>query len=108
MATFGTLQKYQPNIESITVYLKRAAIYFKANDIFQEKQVPVFFSVIWGKVFSLLCDLLSPKKMDEKSLDNMAETMRSHFDPKPLVISDRFYFHTRSQTVAETIAKYVA
>ena len=38
----------------------------------------------------------------------MKEVLQQHFDPKPLVIAERFYFHSRSQATGESIAEYVA
>ena len=38
----------------------------------------------------------------------MTETLLAHFEPKPLVIAERFYFHSRSQKSTESIAQYLA
>ena len=37
-ALFGTLQEFQPENDSITAYLKRAELFFKANDIADRKK----------------------------------------------------------------------
>ena len=66
MATYGTLQPFQPDDEGIAAYLERAAIYFTANGIVEAKQVPVFLSVVGGKVYALLRDLLAPAKPSSK------------------------------------------
>ena len=34
--------------------------------------------------------------------------LKAHFQPKPLVIAERFHFHRRDQAVGESIADYVA
>lgn len=108
MATYGQLQQFQPEAESIGAYLERVDMYFLANDIAREKKVPVFLSVIGGKTFSLLRDLLAPAKPHEKSLQELADTLRTHYEPKPLIIAERFYFHQRTQKATETVAEYVA
>ena len=38
----------------------------------------------------------------------MTGTLKSHFEPKPLVISERFVFNKRQQKSDETVADYVA
>ena len=38
----------------------------------------------------------------------MATILKSHFEPKPLLIAERFHFHRRDQAAGETIAEYVA
>ena len=65
---------------------------------------------MWSRrrTYSLLQDLLAAEKPDSKSLKELTETLLSHFDPKPLVIAERFYFHLHSQKPTESIAQYLA
>ena len=44
MATYGKLQEYKPEAESIAAYLERVEIFFQANNIAADKQVPVFLA----------------------------------------------------------------
>ena len=59
-------------------------------------------------MYSLLRDLLAPNKPDSKTFKELAETLKAHYEPKPLVIAERFYFHSRSQKPGESIGEYVA
>ena len=61
-STFGQLQEFQPESETIAAYLERASLYFQANSIAEEKQVAVFLSVIGVKKYSLLCSLTAPER----------------------------------------------
>ena len=108
MATYGTLQPFQPDDEGIAAYLERAAIYFTANGIEETKQVPVFLSVVGGKVYALLRDLLVPAKPSSKTFTELSDTLKGHFEPKPLVIAERYYFYNRHQKPSESIADFVA
>ena len=36
------------------------------------------------------------------------DALKRHFDPKPLVIAERFWFYQRSQKATESIADFVA
>jgi len=92
--TVGNLQQFCPTEEGIAAYLERVELYFKANDIAERKQVPVFLTVVGGKVYALLRDLLAPEKPDTKSFQELAQTLKPHYEPKPLVIAERFYFHS--------------
>lgn len=38
----------------------------------------------------------------------MTDTLTAHFEPKPLVITQRYHFHQRNQGPTESIADYVA
>ena len=52
--SYRRIDEFQPENESIAAYLKRVELFFSANDIAAEKQVPVFLSVIGGRTYSLL------------------------------------------------------
>ena len=107
MATFGKLKEFEPENEKISAYLERVELYFTANDI-KERQVPIFLSVIGAKTYSLLRDLLAPTNPKEKSFDELAEVLKKHFEPKPLVIAERFTFHRRNQSPDESVLEYMA
>ena len=50
----------------------------------------------------------TPVKPDSKTFKELAETLQAHYEPKPLVIAERFYFHSRSQKPGESIGEFVA
>ena len=62
MASYGKLSEFHPEAESISAYLERVELFFTANSIADDKKVAVFLSVIGGKTYSLLRDLLAPEK----------------------------------------------
>lgn len=66
MATFRTLQEFCPDEEQIAAYIEHVEVYFKANDIAENKQVPVFLSVAFmaclgclQRNMKLICYLVS-------------------------------------------------
>ena len=54
-ATYGQIQEFCPEIESIEAYIECVELYFEANNIDADQQVAVFLSVIGGKNYTLLC-----------------------------------------------------
>ena len=108
MASYGKLSEFHPEAESISAYLERVELFFTANSIADDKKVAVFLSVIGGKTYSLLRDLLAPEKPQDKSLSVLFKKLKEHYEPKPLVIAERFYFHRRDQGANESIAEYIA
>ena len=90
-AMFGTLQEFQPDVEPIKAYLERANVFFEANSIAADKRVPVLLSAIGPRIYSLLRNLTSPAVPHEKSFDELATILQSHFQPKPLLIAERFH-----------------
>ena len=73
----------------------------------EDKRVPIFLSSVGGKTYSLLQDLLAPDKPSAKSLDALFTALKTHYEPQPLVIAERFYFQKRNQAVNESIADYM-
>ncbi len=77
--TFGQIQEFCPETESIEAYLERIELYFVANDIAENRQVAVLLSVIGGRNYTLLRNLLSPAKPSEKTLAELVAALKKHF-----------------------------
>ena len=73
-----------------------------------EKQVAVLLTAIGGETYALLRSLLAPVKPKDTSFEELSQVLQRHFEPKPLIIAERFHFHRRNQAAGETIAEYVA
>ena len=107
-STYGTLTEFKPDSEPIAAYLERVAIYFDANDIPDEKRVSVLLSIIGPKTYALLRSLTAPALPNSKSLDFLVQQLKSHYQPPPLLIAERFHFNQRNQAGGESIADYAA
>ena len=77
----------------------------------QRKRYPsIFLSVVGGNTYGLLRNLLAPASPKDKSFKEIVDTLKAHFEPKPLVIAERFHFHrwNQNQNSGESVAMYVA
>lgn len=63
--------------------------------------------MIGGKTYDLLRNL-SPTDPKDKTFAQLVELLKGHFEPKPLVIAERFHFHKRNQAASESVAKFIA
>ena len=108
VAAIGRLDEFNASSDSITAYVERAQLFMDANSIPNDKKVAVFLSAIGGKTYSLLRNLLTPTLPKEKSFEDIVSTLKSHFEPKPLEIVERFNFNRKQQGSDETVAQYVA
>uniref|UniRef100_A0A8C2AUS2 CCHC-type domain-containing protein n=1 Tax=Cyprinus carpio TaxID=7962 RepID=A0A8C2AUS2_CYPCA len=99
---------FDESSEQWSAYTERFEYFVAANDITEEKVVPTFLSVMGPKTFILLRNLLQPEKPGEKTYDQIVNTLKAHFSPKPLVIAGRFRFHRRNQLEGETLTIFVA
>ena len=70
MTSYGRMDEFRPDNESIDAYLERIDLYFKANfdEMSDAKKVSIFLSVLGGKTYSILRDLLAPAKLHEDDL----------------------------------------
>ena len=68
----------------------------------------ILLNVIGAKTYSLLHDLLAPTNLKEKSFDALVDVLKKHFEPKPLIIAERFTFHRRNQYSNESVLEYMA
>jgi hypothetical protein len=109
-ACYGNIGEFDPEEEPIHVYLKRVQLFMDANSVKKEKQKSVLLSVIGPKVYGILRSLLAPQlpSADDVSFDDIMGALKSHYDPKPSGIAERFHFYRRAQSSSESISEYVA
>ena len=82
--------EFKPENDKIEAFLERVQVFFQANGIEEDKQVPVLLTLIGSTNYVLLSNLVSPSKPKDKSFTQLAEVLHGPFDPKPLVIAEGF------------------
>ena len=87
---YGQLSEYHPDTEGITSYLERVEVSIATNEVAKQKQAKDFLSVVGGRTFSLIPDLVSPAKLSTKTFQELCDVLRAHFEPKPIVIVERY------------------
>ena len=108
ISTFGRIEQFDPELESFATYEERIRLFFEANDIAEEKKVPIFLSIIGTRSYSLLRDLLLPDKPRDKDLKMLMEVLKAHYEPTPSVIVERFNFYRRDQKIGESVEEFKA
>ena len=108
MSKLGHSQEFRSDTESVAAYLERVQLFFTANDVAENKQVPVFLSSIGAATYALLRDLVSPDKPQDKPLDFLFKILKEHYNTTPLIIAERYHFHTRSQAATESVSEFIA
>ena len=89
----GRMQEFEPETEPISAYLESLQMFFEANDIADAKKVSVLLTVIGKHNFSLLRNLVAPNVPKDKLFDELSKVLKTHFEPKKLVIAKRFNFY---------------
>ena len=104
----GNLHEFCPDEETFSVYLERVSIFFTVNDIAPEKKVPVFLNCVGGTTYRILRNLVAPENPMNMSFEAVVGKLAEHFNPKPIIIVERYHFHKRDQAPTESLAEYVA
>ena len=107
-AVIGQVPEFNPETDSLTAYVERVKLFIQVNRIEDARKVPVLLSVIGGKTYDLLRNLLSPTDPKDKTFDELVEALKGHYEPKPLVIAERFHFHKRNQAAGESVVQFIA
>ena len=92
MTTVGKIESFVDTKENWETYVERVEQFFLANDIDDDHKVPTLLSLMGGKTYTLLRDLLAPNKPATKSFQQIVTTLQEHLSPKPLEIGERFRF----------------
>ena len=108
MATIGKLAEFDPGSDTVTAYVERTQLFLEANEIAEAKHAAVLLSAIGAKAYALLRNLLAPVPPREKTFEELVETLKSHYEPKPLTIAERFHFHRRAQLTGESVKEFAA
>ena len=104
----GKLSEFVPGKETVAAYSERVQLFLTANDVPEAKHVAVLLSAIGADTYGLLRNLVTPANPKDKSDKDLIEVLEKHFEPKPLVIAERFHFHRRYQQAGETVADFAA
>ena len=88
--------------------MERVQFFPEANEIKREKYVAVLLSTIGIRTHAILQNILAPEALRDKSFDELVDTLKRHFKPKPLVIAERFKFHRCSRAPGESVSSFVA
>ena len=108
MTTVGSISEYSPE-ENWQQYVEQLQFFLEANGVTdQGKKRMTFLSVISSMTFQLLWSLIVPESPGNKSLEDLMEVLKSHYNPELSEIVERYKFHTRVQRPGETIPTFLS
>ena len=67
-------------------------------------------NAVGGTTYGIYCVIyiLAPANPMDKSFEEITSKLSEHFDPKPLIVVERYHFHKRVQNSGESLTEYVA
>ena len=83
-------------------------LFTHTGEVGANKHVAVLLSNIGSKSYGVLRSLAVPKTPKELKYAEMVKILKDHYELVPLVITECYRFHQRSQDIGESIADYVA
>ena len=104
----GKISDFRPGIDSVEDYKERFQLYCVANDILtdEDKGKAVFLTCVGVTTYNLLKNLVRPQKPQDLSLDELLKALQKHYQPRIVVIAERYRFYKRQQREGESIAVY--
>ena len=105
--TIGNIQPFQPGKGTWMSWMQRARLYMEANDIAADRRVAVLLTLLGEDVYETLSNLISPAEPGTRTLNQIDEALRAHFQPQPLEITERVIFYQRKQLPNETLAQFI-
>ena len=121
------LRKYYPSChEDITIWRRRCSegskstivkgnisqlcgkngTFFRGELDRQEKMKPVFLAACGAKTYETLKNLCLPQEVSDVDYGDIIDKLKTHFNPEPLIIYERYMFGKRSRKTDERIADF--
>ena len=104
MATFAGPGEFKPEVEPWSAYVERMELFFIAHGVAEEKQVATLLSSMGASAYGLF----HPVKPKDKSFKQIVDVMKGYYEPKPLVIAERFRFRKCVQKSNESASQFAA
>ena len=78
MATLGQIGEYRPDDESFSVYVERFELLLSPNVVPSARKVPLFLTMLGGRTYGLLQNLVAHVSPKELSFDDIVATLHTH------------------------------
>ena len=106
MTSYGQIKEFFASTAWLDNLCWETWYYFRANCITDANGVLLW--VCGMETFSLLKDLITPDSLQDKTFDELWQTLEEHSNTEPFVIVERFNFHMYRQQPNQTISNFIA
>ncbi|XP_077551242.1 uncharacterized protein LOC144164869 [Haemaphysalis longicornis] len=107
MSHLGKLSEFDPRTQNFVSYLERFELFIIANDVKQEKVLPVFLTAIGAEAYEVLKSLVVPDAPANKTFAEVKQLLQAHYSPSSLVIAERCKFNRRVQHEQESVEDFI-
>ncbi|XP_049288976.1 uncharacterized protein LOC125766922 [Anopheles funestus] len=106
MYTIGNIDPYVMG-ECFTEYASRIEMFFKANDIPEEKKVPILVTMAGASLYSVAVTVCAPDDPGNKTYAELIKVLKDYFSPVVNVVSERYQFRKLKQSSEQSINDYL-
>lgn len=103
----GRIGEFEVSSGNWSTYVERVNMYFIANEIKAELQLPTLIAIMGEEAYDLLSNLTSPMKPADMKYAEVIKIMSEHIEPKPSFMAERYRLRQRRQGDKETVAQYL-
>ena len=103
----GILEPFDPATHDWTIYYERLENYLAANEIKEDREVPVFLALLGQKAYSTLVDLCLPEKPSKLKIGQLKEILDRHYGPKINVLAARTIFRSTTQQEGQSLNSFL-
>lgn len=102
----GKISEFNKEVETFENYIERLEQFFSINKISDENKLSLFIAVMGPELYSVLKNLLVPKKPADKTFNDVIAVLKYHYAPKKNITYERFIFNKRVQKEGEPISEF--
>ena len=104
----GLLEQFDPANHEWSVYYNRLQVFFTANEIDDDRKVPVFLALLGHKAYSTVQDLCMPDLPSTKTLAQLKTIMDSHYFPRVNIRAARTTYRAITQKEGQSVADFIS
>lgn len=88
-------------------WVKRLEGAFRMFDVPDNRKKDYLLHYMGASTYDLLCDHITPAEPEQKTYQDLVDTMGAFFDPEPLEMVEVWKFRSRTQKEGETIMEFI-
>ncbi|XP_073977824.1 uncharacterized protein [Rhodnius prolixus] len=108
MYQVGSIPEFNIITDDWQIYEERLEQYFIANNIPENKKVPVLLTLLGEAAYKYLRDLCSPELPKDTSYEQLCEVMSRQFSSRVSIYRNRIKFYSLQQEKEESISRWFA
>ena len=104
--TVGKLEAFDPRWHNFSKFVQHVQLYFKANNITEDRKKAVFLSVLGYEMYEILANIFTNPERED--FDTLVDRLTNYFHPKSSIVAEENKFGCYCQGDSESLADFIA